>query len=95
MESQKSASPALNPGKESEEHAGRTESSAQNDGFEDLLTVEEAAHALRIDEDTVRNWLRTGQISGYKLGRSWRISRSDLKAFLVASKRNALEPALH
>jgi excisionase family DNA binding protein len=56
--------------------------------FEELLTVEEAAHALRVDEDTVRLWLRTDQLPGYKLGKSWRIPRSSLLDFLRQSRNN-------
>ena len=47
---------------------------------EELLTVEEAAARLKVDVETVRRWLRSGQLRGLKLGRMWRIPESALTA---------------
>ena len=46
--------------------------------MEKFLTVEEAALALQVNTDTVRRWLRQGELKGRKLGRIWRIAQSDL-----------------
>lgn len=46
--------------------------------MEKFLTVEEAAELLQVNNDTVRRWLRLGELKGRKLGRVWRISPSDL-----------------
>jgi len=40
---------------------------------EELLTVEETAARLKVDVETVRRWLRSGQLRGLKFGRMWRI----------------------
>lgn len=47
------------------------------------LTVDEVAQALGRTPSSVRSWLRSGEVLGYKLrGREWRIRREDLRAFL-------------
>lgn len=38
-----------------------------------LLTVEEAAVALRLHPDTVRRHLRNGTIAGMRVGSVWRV----------------------
>jgi len=57
-----------------------------------LLTVEEVAALLRVDEATVRRWLRDGEIFGLKMGRAWRISESELQAFLQGRSRDEEQP---
>lgn len=47
--------------------------------MERFLTAEQVAQALQVHLNTVRHWLRTGQISGRKIGRVWRISESELR----------------
>ena len=44
----------------------------------EVLTVGEAAKFLRVSESQVRALLREGQIPGNKIGREWRIVKSDL-----------------
>jgi excisionase family DNA binding protein len=49
------------------------------------LTVEEIVALLKVHEQTVRRWLRTGELRGVLLGRKagYRIRASDLEAFLA------------
>jgi excisionase family DNA binding protein len=49
-----------------------------------LYTVEEVATQLRVHPETVRNWIKTGQLAAINLGGSagYRISESDLADFL-------------
>ena len=51
-----------------------------------LLTVAQVAATLQVDEDTVRRWLRAGQLLGTNLGSraGYRVRQSDLDAFLDA-----------
>jgi len=49
-----------------------------------LLTVEEAAGLLRVHRNTVKSLLRKGKLAGTKVGRSWRIRREVLMAFVAA-----------
>lgn len=51
----------------------------------DLLTVAEVAQRLKVDEETVRRWLRDKKLKGIALGNrrsGWRIRETDLLQFL-------------
>lgn len=53
---------------------------------EDLvLSPEEAARYLRVDLYTVYRNLRRGRLPGGKVGRQWRIRKSDLDRFLAGA----------
>ncbi len=65
--------------------------------MENLLSIEETAQRLKTHPETVRRYLREGQIAGVKLGgRSWRVRESDLSAFInarvIPAKVEAREP---
>ncbi len=47
-----------------------------------LLTVRHIAEILSVKERTVRDWLMSGELKGYKIGKSWRVREEDLEAFL-------------
>ena len=49
-----------------------------------LLTVEEIAEQVSVTHETVRRWLRSGDLRGVRLARKagWRVRESDLQAFL-------------
>lgn len=49
-----------------------------------LYTVDEIAAQLSVHPETVRNWIKTGQLVAVNLGGSagYRISESDLAEFL-------------
>jgi excisionase family DNA binding protein len=47
-----------------------------------LLTVEEAAHELRVCRATVYALLQAGDLPSVQLGRSRRIRRADLEAYV-------------
>lgn len=44
------------------------------------LTIDEAAHILRVNPVTLRIWAREGKIKARKYGRCWRIHRSAVAA---------------
>ncbi len=52
--------------------------------MEKWLTVKQVSENLGVHEDTVRIWLRTGQLKGRLLSRraGWRIAAADLDAFM-------------
>lgn len=59
-----------------------------------MLTVDDVADETQTDADTVRLWIRTGQLTASNVCRSplakkprWRIRRADLEQFL-ASRQN-------
>jgi excisionase family DNA binding protein len=51
---------------------------------EEYLTVAEVAALLKLNEQTVRNWIDSGRLSALRVGRRVRIKRSDLDAMLAA-----------
>lgn len=56
-----------------------------------LLTVREVAHRLRVDETTVRRWIKGGALEAVSLPRAgvrlvYRIKRSTLEALLHVSQ---------
>jgi len=55
------------------------------------LTVEEVAAELRVHPETVRNWIRTGELDALDIGREYRIYRADLDAFIQRRKTARLK----
>jgi excisionase family DNA binding protein len=50
------------------------------------LTVEEVAAELRVHPETVRQWIRDGELDAFDTGRGYRISRADLDDFIRRRK---------
>jgi excisionase family DNA binding protein len=52
---------------------------------ERLYTVEEVVDMLKVHEQTVRRWLKSGDLHGVLLGRKsgWRIRAAELERFLA------------
>jgi excisionase family DNA binding protein len=52
--------------------------------MERMLTVDQVAERLQVNEYTVRRWLREGQLEGVPFGgrTGWRVKEKDLQAFL-------------
>ena len=59
--------------------------------MERLLTVEEVAIRLQVNEQTIRRWLRDGELAGVPFGgrTGWRVSEDDLLAFLARRRGEA------
>lgn len=55
--------------------------------YGDMLSVSEVAHMLNLEERNVRNLLSNSDASirlpGVKIGKSWRVSRDQLHAYLL------------
>ena len=51
------------------------------------LTVEEVAKQLKVHIKTVRHWINTGELEAMDIGRGYRISKSDLQAFIEKRKK--------
>lgn len=49
---------------------------------DDFLTVAEVAALLKLNQQTVRNWIDEGRLSALHVGRRVRIKRSDFQRFL-------------
>jgi len=50
------------------------------------LSVEQIANELGLTEDTIRNYIRTRQLTAYRIGNTYRIKREDLDKFLEKRK---------
>jgi excisionase family DNA binding protein len=53
-----------------------------NDFGEEFLTVADVAELLKLNQQTVRNWIDQGFLPALKVGRRVRIRRSDLERVL-------------
>ena len=53
---------------------------------ERLLTPEEVAERLQVSRLTVMAYLRSGALRGRKVGRLWRVSEEDLRAFVEGDR---------
>jgi excisionase family DNA binding protein len=60
-------------------------SSAGLDGFEPVLTSEQAAVFLQIHPKTLQRMARQGRIPGYRVGDLWRFRASELEAWLAST----------
>jgi len=47
-----------------------------------LLTLDEAAKALKVSTKTVRRWIKAGDLIAHRFGYQWRISEVDLQNFI-------------
>ena len=49
---------------------------------ETFMTVAEVAAALRMNQQTIRNWIDAGQLPAVRIGRRVRVLRSDFAALI-------------
>lgn len=54
------------------------------DEYEDILTPQEAAEALRIGQEAVYKLLGSGKLKAFRNGRVWRIPKSALKEYILS-----------
>ena len=53
---------------------------------EKYLSKQEAAAVLGVHERTIARYLLAGKLKGAKMGKAWKISESDIKAFYEQTK---------
>ena len=58
---------------------------ASNETEESYLTVAEVAETLKLNQQTVRNWIDAGSLPALRVGRRVRIKRSDFQRILEES----------
>ena len=56
--------------------------------FEKIYTTDQAAEVLQINVQTLRKWIREGKLTASKLGNDYRLTGSDLAAFLDDTRIN-------
>lgn len=57
------------------------------DNYADVLTVDEACETLRIGYNAVYELLNSGKLKAYRNGRTWRIPRIAIEAYILESSR--------
>ncbi len=64
---------------------------------EPMLTVKDVADRLRVSAETVRRWLRAGQLRGIWLSdrAGWRIPASELERFLRERAGQGIDRPAH
>ncbi|MGO9956500.1 MAG: helix-turn-helix domain-containing protein [Solirubrobacteraceae bacterium] len=58
---------------------------SHNESEESYLTVAEVAETLKLNQQTVRNWIDQGSLPALRVGRRVRIKRSDFERILEES----------
>jgi excisionase family DNA binding protein len=58
---------------------------SSNEAEESYLTVAEVAEKLKLNQQTVRNWIDQGSLPALRVGRRVRIKRSDFERILEES----------
>jgi excisionase family DNA binding protein len=53
---------------------------------EELLTVDDAAKKVKVHPETIRGWIRSGELPAVDIGGKYRIYPEDLDAFLRRRK---------
>ena len=63
-----------------------------NEVEESYLTVAEVAEKLKLNQQTVRNWIDQGSLPALRVGRRVRIKRSDFERILEESYNGGTRP---
>lgn len=52
----------------------------------EYLTVDQIAEELGVAKTTVREWIQEKKLIAYKLGRNWKVKRTDLEKFIESTR---------
>jgi excisionase family DNA binding protein len=55
--------------------------------LDEFLTIAEVAERLKVDERTVRRWIKSGQLKAHKIGGCVRISKHCRKTIIEQGER--------
>lgn len=58
---------------------------------DEFFTVDEIASLLKVNQQTVRNWIDRGTLPGIRVGRRVRVRKRDLEEFIGASTEQPAE----
>jgi excisionase family DNA binding protein len=59
------------------------------------LKVEQIADELALNPQTIRNWIKSGQLRATRAGRGFRVKRSDLEDMLEGQAGKTMSLGLH
>jgi len=54
----------------------------------DLMDVDELARYLKLDKQTIYNWLHQKKLTGIKMGHVWRFDKKDIDKWLAMQTIN-------
>lgn len=57
--------------------------------YQDVLDVDDLCNILRISRNGTYELLRTGQIGGFRIGRTWKIPKIALETYLTQNSKGA------
>lgn len=57
-----------------------------------LLDVEDLAKYLKLQKQTIYNWLNQRKIAGMKIGGVWRFDKKEINKWLRSHSRKAVRP---
>lgn len=60
---------------------------------DEFLTVAEVADVLKLNQQTIRNWIDAGTLPAVRIGRRVRIRRSDFDRLVATSYSKRADPA--
>jgi excisionase family DNA binding protein len=70
-------------------HSGASADQAMMGVDDDLLTVDDIARILKLNPQTVRNWIDRGELPAIRIGRRVQIRRADFDATVEAGYSGA------
>ena len=60
----------------------------RSENSDEIFNAKQAATYLSRDEKTIRNWIKSGRLSGQKVGGSWQVTKANLDAAFVEEVKN-------
>lgn len=51
--------------------------------YDDVLTVTDVAEILFVGRNTIYDLLNKGFLKGFRIGRSWRVPKSNLEEYII------------
>lgn len=60
---------------------------------EKLLNVKQMQDFLGLSERTIFRLLKTGDLKGFKVGREWRFTESDINAYIEKQRQKSEHPS--
>jgi len=55
--------------------------------YDTMFTVEMLAAHLQLSTNTIRHYLMSGYLNGFKIGRFWRVTSDELAKFIATSSK--------
>ena len=52
--------------------------------YDDILTVEEIMEMLYVGKNTVYALLKSGELKGFRIGRTWKIPKESLNQYIIS-----------